>query len=392
MNSKGIKPIKTIRRNRIICCYLDARYLNSQVRIASRAAGIKYIERDAKVHAHVLPAAKPRNRGRKNNESVCPEHATWNICRVQAPDAWTRTEGENIRVGIIDTGIAKHSNLSIAGGVNTTGGSSYYDDNGHGTHVAGIVAATGDNGMQPGVAPKAKLYAIKALDSDGLGYISDIIQGINWCVKNKINVINMSFGLMPGEQSTALQEAIQNAYKKGVVIVASAGNSGAESGRIDEPASFDETIAVAASTQNDEIASFSSRGEGIDITAPGALIRSTALNNGYQIMSGTSMSCPHVTGGAALLLASDSSLTPADVSSKLQAWAKTLSGYNRLAQGSGLMQLAGCGAGANIAPSAPPLVNKHANVFSRSQSVRRKAKRTRAQTRTRTRQASTKRK
>ncbi|MWC28393.1 S8 family peptidase [Paenibacillus sp. MMS18-CY102] len=374
MNSKGIKPIKTIRRNRIVCCYLDARHLNSQVRIASRAAGIKYIEKDAKVRAHVLPAASARNRGRKNNESACPENATWNICRVQAPDAWKKTEGENVRVGIIDTGIAKHANLAIAGGVNTAGGSSYYDDNGHGTHVAGIVGATGSNGMQPGVAPKASLYAIKALDSEGLGYISDIIQGINWCVQNKIKVINMSFGLLPGEQSAALQEAIQKAYKKGIVIVASAGNSGTESGGIDEPASFDEAIAVAASTRNDEIASFSSRGDGIGLTAPGAQIRSTALDNGYQIMSGTSMACPHVTGGAALLLASDSSLTPEEVSSKLIAWAKTLSGYNRQAQGNGLMQLATIGAGASFVPSAP-LVNKRANVFSRSQSVRRKAKR-----------------
>ncbi|PWW05626.1 minor extracellular protease Epr [Paenibacillus cellulosilyticus] len=360
LERKGIKPIKTLRSSRVICCYMNTRSLNNKARITSLPSGIKFIEKDARVRTHALRGSQRSSVKRRDNNAAgnCPDHATWNICRVQAPDAWAKTEGDEVRVAVIDTGIAKHANIDIAGGVNTTNSkSSYYDDNGHGTHVAGIIAAAGKNGLQPGVAPKVSLYAIKALDHEGLGYISDIIEGINWCIRNKIQVINMSFGLLPGEQSAALQEAIQKAYNNGIVCVASAGNSGTSNGRIDEPASFSETISVAASNRNDQIASYSSRGDGIDITAPGTNIRSLMPGSGYVEMSGTSMSCPHVAGGAALLLATDNSLTPDQVSEKLKSWAKSLSGYNVQAQGSGLMQLASLAAESAVQPSEP-LVNR----------------------------------
>ncbi|MBD3918724.1 S8 family peptidase [Paenibacillus sp. PR3] len=376
LERKGIKPIKTIKSSRVICCYMNTRSLKNKARITSLPAGIKFIEKDARVRTHALPAGQRSGARRRNNSGAgnCPDHATWNICRVQAPDVWAKTEGDGVRVAIIDTGIAKHANLAIAGGINTTNSkSSYYDDNGHGTHVAGIVAATGKDGLQPGVAPKASLYAIKALDHEGLGYISDIIEGINWCINNKIQVINMSFGLLPGEQSAALQEAIQKAYNNGIVCVASAGNSGTSNGRIDEPASFSETISVAASNQKDEIASYSSRGEGIDITAPGTNIRSLTPNSGYVEMSGTSMSCPHVAGGAALVLAADKSLTPDQVSKKLKSWAKNLNGYNQQAQGSGIMQLAGIAAESGAQPSEP-LVNRRKKRLFRPPSSRQKTR------------------
>ncbi|WP_246027782.1 S8 family peptidase [Paenibacillus xylaniclasticus] len=343
LQRKGIKPVKTLRSSRVICCYVDAKRLKSKVRTAAAVAGVKFIEKDARVRAHALTSGKNRM-GRVRSTADCPDNAPWNVCRILAPAAWQRTDGSGVRVAVIDTGIAKHNNLAISGGINTATGGSYYDDNGHGTHVAGIIAASGANGMQIGVAPKVSLYSVKALDKEGLGYISDIIQGINWCIDNNIQVINMSFGLMPGEQSAALQEAIQKAYKKGIVIVASAGNSGPNNSRIDEPASFPEAIAVAASTRNDEIASFSSRGKGVDITAPGSLIRSTVLHNGYQYMSGTSMACPHVAAGAALLLAAEGNLTPAEVAEKLKAWSTSLPGYSELEQGAGLLQLSEIGA------------------------------------------------
>ncbi|GMK37937.1 hypothetical protein PCCS19_09910 [Paenibacillus sp. CCS19] len=376
LERKGIKPIKTIKSSRVICCYMNTRSLSNKARINALPPSIKFIEKDARVRTHALHGSQ-RSIVRKRDSAsggICPDNATWNICRVQAPDAWTKTEGDDVRVAVIDTGIAKHSNLVIAGGVNTTNiksASSYYDDNGHGTHVAGIIAATGKDGMQPGVAPKVSLYAIKALDHEGLGYISDIIQGINWCINNKIQVINMSFGLLPGEQSAALQEAIQKAYNNGIVLVASAGNSGTSNGRIDEPASFSETIAVAASNRNDEIASYSSRGQGIDITAPGTNIRSLQPNSGYVEMSGTSMSCPHVAGGAALVLAADSSLTPDQVSEKLKSWAKSLNGYNQQAQGNGIMQLAAVAAESAAQPSEP-LVNRRKKRIYRPSSPSRK--------------------
>jgi minor extracellular protease Epr len=270
----------------------------------------------------------------------CPDGVTWNVCRVQAPKVWPQSRGSDIGIGIIDTGIARHPDLHIAGGINTVGGSSYHDDNGHGTHVAGIAAALGTNGRIPGVAPRAKLYAVKALNANGEGFVSGIIKGIDWCIQKRIPVINMSVGISGGS-SRALREAIQRARDNGIVVVASAGNNGDSGSGIDEPASFPETIAVAASTQGNGVASFSSRGNGIDVTAPGADIKSTWVGGGYKRMSGTSMASPHVAGGAALLLAKQPGMRPSEVSRRLKSSARRLSGFSSRSQGSGLIQLAG---------------------------------------------------
>ncbi|WP_169507501.1 S8 family peptidase [Paenibacillus harenae] len=271
--------------------------------------------------------------------ATAPALIAWNVDRIKAPAAWKTTRGKSIKVAVIDTGIAKHSDLLIAGGVNTINNGSYADDNGHGTHVAGILASIGASGKIAGTAPEVELFAVKALDRDGEGYLSDIVEGIDWCIQNKMQVINMSFGLLSSEGSGILRNAVKRAFKKGIIIVASAGNSGSSSGKIDEPASFPETISVAASTRSDQIAGFSSRGKGISITAPGENISSTWLNGKYRTVSGTSMASPHIAGGAALLLAGKPGLSPAAVKSKLQQRAKTLNGYNIRSQGSGLLQL-----------------------------------------------------
>ncbi|MFC5650890.1 S8 family peptidase [Paenibacillus solisilvae] len=370
LSKHGIKPSKKMPGGHVICCHIDKRRMK-QLQSLTEHPSVKYVEPDFKISAHGLgvarsapkritthvpstrrmglPAAtsttrvsqksKPLLKGNIYKPSAaCPAGVTWNVCRVQAPDVWSDTRGNGVGIGIIDTGIAKHPDLRISGGVNTIDGSSFLDDNGHGTHVAGVAAARGTNNQIPGVAPKAKLYAVKALDANGEGYVSDIIKGIDWCIAKKIPVINMSIGLQ-GASSEALREAIQRARSNGIVIVASAGNSGPNSGGIDEPASYPETIAVAASTKANKIASYSSRGKGIIITAPGDNIRSTWLHNGYTTLSGTSMASPHVAGGAALLLAHEPTLKPSQVSSRLRSTAKELSGSSNLSQGSGLIQV-----------------------------------------------------
>jgi subtilisin family serine protease len=140
--------------------------------------------------------------------------------------------------------------------------------NGHGTHVAGTIAGLRNRFGVVGAAPKAKLYAVQAFDSNGEAFTSDIIQGIDWCIRNRMQVINMSFGLT--QFSASLQEMIRKAHRSGIVMVASCGNSGKSKGVIDYPARFPETIAVAASTENNKIADFSSRGAGISLAAPEA--------------------------------------------------------------------------------------------------------------------------
>lgn len=339
LEANGIKPFKRMPGSRMIGCHFDKRQSWSKV---AAHPDIKRIEKDVKIKMHALNPARSYVPVRKSTPLLTaapsPPNVTWNVSKIGAPAAWKKTLGSPIKLAIIDTGIANHPGLSIAGGVNTIDGGSYADDNGHGTHVAGIAAASKRSGSR-GVAPDVKLYAVKALNKNGDGYVSDIIAGVEWCINNKMQVINMSFGIAGGEASGALHSVIKRAARKGIIIIASAGNSGPLNNGIDEPASYSETIAVAASNKADEIASFSSRGEGIMLSAPGADINSTWLNGGYMTLSGTSMACPHVAGGAALLLAAKPQLQPALAAFKLRKWAKQLKGYPASAQGAGLLQL-----------------------------------------------------
>ncbi|MFD0717431.1 S8 family serine peptidase [Paenibacillus sp. GCM10027626] len=358
LRKHGLKPHKSIKGERLLCCSIDSRLTDRLSELASHPA-VRYIEPDVKVKAHGIPLSKrgqntiaATSRGFRPAPPLikrrlagrisinCPYGTPWNICRVQAPAAWRRTRGDSVRVAIVDTGIAKHPDLRIAGGVNIISRrKSFHDDNGHGTHVAGIAAALGSNGQIPGVAPAVKLYAVKVLDSGGSGYTSDIVEGIDWCIRNRIQVINMSLGLTGGT-SKALLQAVRRARRHGIIVVASAGNDGKLPGKIDEPASYKETIAVAASTPRNTVAPYSTRGKGIDVTAPGSDIKSTWLNKGYHILEGTSMACPHVTGAAALILASRPGISVNRVTRKIRQTARRLPGFSSLAQGHGLLQAA----------------------------------------------------
>jgi fibronectin type 3 domain-containing protein len=177
------------------------------------------------------------------------------------------------------------------------------DDNGHGTHCAGIVAAEDNDIGVIGVAPEAYLYAVKVLDSGGSGYLSDVIAGIQWSIDNGMQVISMSLGTSFDFQS--LHDACDAAYyDNGILVVAAAGNSGTVSGKGDNviyPAKYDSVIAVAATDSNDERAWWSSTGPDVELAAPGVSIYSTYWDDTYATLSGTSMACPHVTGTAALV-------------------------------------------------------------------------------------------
>ncbi len=244
------------------------------------------------------------------------ETLAWGVDRVDAEKVWDTDRnlqvdpganvGAGVKVAVIDTGIdLTHPDLqaNIKGGYNAIDPSkSANDDNGHGSHVAGIIAAVDNTAGVIGVAPQASLYAVKALDSGGSGYWSDIIEGVQWSVSNGMQVINMSLGAKsaPG----ALHDAIIAAYNSGIVIVAAAGNSGPKPGSVMYPAKYAEVIAVAATDSKDAVPKFSSRGPEVEIAAPGASVYSTYKNGGYATLSGTSMASPHVAGAAALVIAS----------------------------------------------------------------------------------------
>lgn len=255
----------------------------------------------------------------------------WGIKRVKADTAWAKTVGAGIKVGIIDTGISNtHPDLSanIKGGVNTIiSRNGWNDDNGHGTHVAGTVAAIKNTIGVVGVGPQINLYAIKVLDRNGSGYLSDVIEGLDWAIQNKMQVVNMSLGANVDVQS--FHDAVRRANAAGVVQVAAAGNSG---GAVGYPAAYPEVIAVSATDSADTIANWSSRGPQIALAAPGVAIYSTYKGAAYATLSGTSMASPHVAGTAALVLSLPATCdldlngvcSPAEVAQRLEKTAQDL--------------------------------------------------------------------
>jgi len=243
----------------------------------------------------------------------------WGVQHIRAPYAWSRTTGHRIKIGVIDTGVDfGHPDLagSLSRGINLLSrGHAPHDDNGHGTHIAGTIAARGQLKGMTGVAPRSLIHPVKAFDHNGSAYVSDIILGIEWCVRNRLHIINMSFGMK--NRSKALLGAVNLAYHAGTVIVASSGNDGKRKS-IDYPARYAQTISVGATNKLRRVAQFSNRGAYIDIYAPGDKIHSAWLSGKYHEMSGTSMATSHVSGAIALLLAERPGLSPAEIKAILK--------------------------------------------------------------------------
>ena len=229
-----------------------------------------------------------------------------------APDATTLLVGQGgagIKVAVIDTGIdCGHQDLAggCVYGANFVNGSQAFDDNGHGTHVGGIIAARQNGVGVVGVAPEATVYAVKVMDSTGSGSWSNVAMGIDWAVRNGMHIISMSLGAATGSQAVA--DAVARAEAAGVLVVASAGNFGC-CNTVGYPAAYDGVVAVAAVDSSEARAGFSSTGPQVDIAAPGVGIRSSVPTgscslcdpSGYLWLNGTSMAAPHVAGVGALL-------------------------------------------------------------------------------------------
>lgn len=273
------------------------------------------------------PAAPPR------------QTVPWGVERVGAPQAWPVSRGRGVRVAVIDTGVdGNHPDLrgAVQGGANFLDESAPpADDNGHGTHVAGIIAARDNQEGVVGVAPEAEIYSLKAFDGRGSGAISNIIAALEWCIGHGMQVVNMSFG---GNRNRALGRALQAALDAGIVLVAAAGNNGRDDS-VDFPASHPGVIAVSAIDGDDTLARYSSRGPEVDLAAPGSRVLST-YPGGYRELSGTSMAAPHVTGVVALLLARWPRLTRDEVERHLKESAAQLPGLGPEEQGAGLVNAA----------------------------------------------------
>ena len=252
----------------------------------------------------------------------------------------------NVDVAVIDTGIdPAHPDLNVVGGVNCSTGSSYADGNGHGSHVAGTIAAKDDGVGVVGVAPGARLYAVRVLNNAGSGTTSSIICGVDWVTARAgtIEVANMSLGGSGSDSACGGSDSYHNALCRsvnaGVTYVVAAGNSSADSNSY-RPATYAEMITVSALADfngltgggaaatcradvDDTFADFSNYGSDVDLIAPGVCIHSTWKSGGYNTISGTSMAAPHVAGAAALYKANNPGASPAQVKTALQGAGRT---------------------------------------------------------------------
>jgi thermitase len=252
----------------------------------------------------------------------------WGMEKIQAPSAWDITTGaSNIIIAIVDTGVdLDHPDLDakvVAGYDFVNNDNNPQDDNGHGTHCAGIAAAeTNNNTGVAGVSWGAKIMPVKVLDDTGSGLLSWVISGIIYAADNGAKVINLSLG-GEGNCQASIQDAITYAHNRGALVVAAMGNCAdpatyqlycSEFNPIIFPASCERVVAVGATDSNDNRASFSGYRDYIDVAAPGVGIYSTwPWLNGYRTLDGTSMAAPHVSGLAALIWSVAPGYTPDQV-------------------------------------------------------------------------------
>lgn len=216
---------------------------------------------------------------------------------------WNETKGENIKIAILDTGIDyKHDDIkhAVYGGVNFTSSvkGDYMDRCGHGTFCTGIIAANANNFGIVGIAPKAQVFAVKVLNDHSQGTLNWLLQGIDWCIRNKMDIISMSLGFE--KDYPKLHNVVRVADKNNIIMVAAVGNNKFEPDA-EFPARYDEVIGCTAVDASKHIARFATTGSKIEVAAPGVSITSTFLRNQYAIGSGTSFSTPHVVGAIALI-------------------------------------------------------------------------------------------
>jgi len=313
--ARRLSPVRELGLIRGFSCMLSSNPGSLQ------AAAWLDIEEDLPVRVQRVAESRPAASGTRTGLPIIP----WGVGHIQAPEAWNRSVGQRVRVGVIDTGIDyNHPDLrhSIASGINLVHRAYLpFDDNGHGTHIAGTIAASSRSTGIVGVAPKALIHPVKAFDHNGSAYVSDIIAGIYWCVDHDLDIINMSFGMKT--YSRALEQAVLRAYNAGKIIVASSGNDGKRT-VVDYPARFPQTLSVGATTRANKIAPFSNRGRRIDLYAPGERIYSAWLHGKYNELSGTSMATAHVSGVIALMLSVNGSLRPAQIKRLLKRSASAL--------------------------------------------------------------------
>jgi len=309
---------------------MTARLTDAQLNALRREASVDHIEEEKTFEV----LGRTTSGGTTTSQQVIP----WGITKTQANQSYTLAGNGSgavtgVRVYVIDTGIdMKNADLNKAGLVNFVGDGKNTDCNGHGTHVAGTIAAYDNTAAVVGVAPGVQVYGVKVLDCNGSGTTTSVIKGLDWVAANAIKpaVANMSLG---GGISQMLDDAVKATAAKGIVFSIAAGNSAADA-CTSSPArigggTVPGVLVTAATDSNDLEASFSNYGSCVDIWAPGVNVTSLKLGGGIINMSGTSMASPHVGGAAALYWARNPSATYGSVASNLRQMATVTGTYSK---------------------------------------------------------------
>jgi thermitase len=326
----GLKSVQTLDELDVQVASLPTAELKATLARLRRDASVLYAEAATRVKAFDLPAENHDAQADaiQVNDPLFRQQYAPQI--THAPEAWDRSTGRGVTVAIVDTGVdPRHPDLqaNLTRGYNSLKrNSDTKDDNGHGTHCAGVAGAlAGNNEGITGIAPQAKLMPIKALGTDGGGSDASVAEGIVWAVSRGAQVISLSLG--SSVESKVMRDAVAYAIGKGAVVVAAMGNDGTNERSY--PAAFPGVIAVGASDSYDAIAEFSQWGSWISVAAPGVQVLSTlptykvdANNYGYPMrygtMDGTSMATPAVAGLAALIKSVQPAATPAQVKTRIE--------------------------------------------------------------------------
>ena len=346
-NAPPKTPKKPIPDNYIVVLNDDAdpdRVANEHA--SQHAAQPKFVYRNAiRGYAAVIPEARLQAIERDpqvdyveqdQEVSITAQSTPWGINKVDADTSSTLAGNgsgaiSNVNAYIIDSGIANHTDLNRAGHVNFAGGKND-DCNGHGSHVAGTVAARDNTSDVVGVIPGAPLYGVKVLGCSGSGTWSGVIKGIDWVTANakKPAIANMS---LAGGANQAVDDAVTNSAAKGVFYALAAGNDGANACNSSPARAGKGTnngiMTVAATDSSDREASWSNYGSCVDIWAPGVSILSTKRGGGTTTMSGTSMASPHAAGGGGLYRSKQTTASPSTVESALKSAATTTSNKSK---------------------------------------------------------------